>query len=320
MFDIGRKFRLRRAVKEAFDNLPIGICFFDRNGMVTLCNTQMNKLVYEISGNDIRYIDDIFNLLGEERSSGGTVIMVDGKAWRFRPDIVIDEYEDCYTQITATDVDELYAYRLKLEETSRKLERAGERMRKLTENIRTVIREEEILGMKIRVHDDIGRSVIATRSLLNNNRPTNELDLTVWKNAVRLLMRDNEKNSGTYSYDISEQLKETSSVLGIEINITGDIPDLFYNKIFITAVRECASNAVRHAGASTVNVKCSKSGGRQWIALSNDGRVPDSTVTEGGGLSSLRDRIEKSGGTMNINSYPFFELVISFPLKKEVTL
>lgn len=27
MFDIGRKFRLRRAVKEAFDNLPIGICF-----------------------------------------------------------------------------------------------------------------------------------------------------------------------------------------------------------------------------------------------------------------------------------------------------
>ncbi|MFR2154158.1 MAG: hypothetical protein ACLS48_05300 [[Eubacterium] siraeum] len=33
-------------------------------------------------------------------------------------------------------------------------------MRKLTENIRTVIREEEILSMKIRVHDDIGRSVV----------------------------------------------------------------------------------------------------------------------------------------------------------------
>lgn len=66
-------------------------------------------------------------------------------------------------------------------------------MRKLTENIRTVIREEEILSMKIRVHDDIGRSVIATRNLLSNNRPTSELDLTAWKNAVRLLMRDNEK-------------------------------------------------------------------------------------------------------------------------------
>ena len=129
-----------------------------------------------------------------------------------------------------------------------------------------------------------------------------------------------EKNSGTYSYDISGQLKETSSVLGIKINVEGDIPDPFYYKIFITAVRECATNAVRHAGAAKLNVKCSKCGGRQWIALSNDGRAPDSTVTEGGGLSSFRDRIEKSGGTMNINSYPFFELVISFPLKKEVTL
>ena len=174
--------------------------------------------------------------------------------------------------------------------------------------------------MKIRVHDDIGRSVIATRNLLSNNRPTSELDLTAWKNAVRLLMRENEENYGANSYDISGQLKETSSVLGIEINVEGDIPDPFYYKIFITAVRECATNAVRHAGATKLNVKCSKSGGRQWIALSNDGKAPDCIVCEGGGLSSLHDRVEKSGGTMSINSYPFFELVISFPLNKEVTL
>ena len=133
-------------------------------------------------------------------------------------------------------------------------------------------------------------------------------------------MRDNEKSYGSNSYDISGQLKETSSVLGIKINVEGDIPDPFYYKIFITAVRECATNAVRHAGATKLNVKCSKSGGRQWIALSNDGKAPISAVTEGGGLSSLHDRVEKSGGTMSINSYPYFELVISFPLNKEVTL
>ena len=62
-------------------------------------------------------------------------------------------------------------------------------------------------------------------------------------------MRDNEKKlRSKQSYDISGQLKETSSVLGIEINVEGDIPDPFYYKIFITAVRECATNAVRHAG------------------------------------------------------------------------
>ena len=252
--------------------------------------------------------------------NSGSVVLVKGKAWRFRLDVASLNGVGYYTQVTATDVDELYKRQLQLEESSRKLERAGRRMRKLTENIRTVIREEEILSMKIRVHDDIGRSVIATRNLLSNNRPTSELDLTAWKNAVRLLMRENGENYGANSYDISGQLKETSSVLGIKINVEGDIPDPFYYKIFITAVRECATNAVRHAGATKLNVKCSKSGGRQWIALSNDGKAPISAVTEGGGLSSLHDRVEKSGGTMSINSYPYFELVISFPLNKEVTL
>ena len=29
------------AVKEALDNLPTGICFFDRRGLPVLCNLQM---------------------------------------------------------------------------------------------------------------------------------------------------------------------------------------------------------------------------------------------------------------------------------------
>ena len=35
-------------------------------------------------------------------------------------------------------------------------------------------------------------------------------------------------------------------------------------------------------------------------------KAPVSTSTEGGGLSSLHDRVKKSGGTMSINSYPYF--------------
>lgn len=318
MRGLGRRYLLRRTVKDAFDNLPSGICFFDSNGIAVLCNKQMDRLIYELKGFDVQCLSDLQDIFSEHNS--GSVVLVKGKAWRFRLDVASLNGVGYYTQVTATDVDELYKRQLQLEESSRKLERAGRRMRKLTENIRTVIREEEILSMKIRVHDDIGRSVIATRNLLSNNRPTSELDLTAWKNAVRLLMRDNEKSYGSNSYDISGQLKETSSVLGIKINVEGDIPDPFYYKIFVTAVRECATNAVRHAGATKLNVKCSKSGGRQWIALSNDGKAPVSAVTEGGGLSSLHDRVEKSGGTMSINSYPYFELVISFPLNKEVTL
>ena len=43
----------RAVVKEAFDNLPSGICFFDKNGMVKLCNYQMHRLVFALHRPDV---------------------------------------------------------------------------------------------------------------------------------------------------------------------------------------------------------------------------------------------------------------------------
>lgn len=44
MQGLGRRYLLRRTVKDAFDNLPSGICFFDSNGIAVLCNRQMDRL------------------------------------------------------------------------------------------------------------------------------------------------------------------------------------------------------------------------------------------------------------------------------------
>lgn len=32
------------AIKESFDRLPTGVCFFDRTGSIVLCNRQMYQL------------------------------------------------------------------------------------------------------------------------------------------------------------------------------------------------------------------------------------------------------------------------------------
>ena len=144
MQGLGRRYLLRRTVKDAFDNLPSGICFFDSNGIAVLCNRQMDRLIYELKGFDVQCLSELQDIFSEHNS--GSVVLVKGKAWRFRLDVISLNGVGYYTQVTATDVDELYRRQLQLEESSRKLERAGRRMRKLTENIRTVIREEEILG------------------------------------------------------------------------------------------------------------------------------------------------------------------------------
>ena len=46
------------------------------------------------------------------------------------------------------------------------------------------------------------------------------------------------------------------------------------------------------------------------VRIRNNGNQPDNEITEGGGLSNIRQKIEKAGGYMKIQSTPEFELCI----------
>lgn len=166
----------KNSVKEALDNLPSGVCFFDKNGFVTLCNHQMQRIVFEMTGKDLQSLLE----LEHDLSGNEVVLLKDGSAWRFSREKITTDDGTVYTQVTASDITELYLRSKDLEEDNRKLKEYAERMRRLSANIITLIREEEILNMKMRVHDDIGRSVIATRRFLQQKRPMEELDLTEW--------------------------------------------------------------------------------------------------------------------------------------------
>jgi len=41
---------------------------------------------------------------------------------------------------------------------------------------------------------------------------------------------------------------------------------------------------------------------------------------EGGGLSTLRRRVERAGGTMTVQSFPQFKLTVTIPKEKEGVL
>ena len=103
MRGLGRRYLLRRTVKDAFDNLPSGICFFDSNGIAVLCNRQMDRLIYELKGFDVQCLSELQDIFSEHNS--GSVVLVKGKAWRFRLDVVFLNGVGYYTQVTATDVD-----------------------------------------------------------------------------------------------------------------------------------------------------------------------------------------------------------------------
>ena len=190
------KWFIRNSVKEAFDNLPSGICFFDKNGILTLCNHQMYRLFFALTGKDLQSLAEMQELLSDDATAQSRQNQVflqdDGTAWRFTLETITTSDKKIYTQVIASDVTELYSKTKELEQDNIALAEYAKRMRRLFANTIALIREEEILNMKMRVHDDIGRSVISTRRFLQQNRPMEELDLTPWKNAVSLLRHEIE--------------------------------------------------------------------------------------------------------------------------------
>lgn len=307
----------RNAVKEALDRLPSGVCFFDKNGFVVLCNYQMHRLIFSLSGRDLQSLSELEELLNTGLSAIGPgkdiFLLNDGSAWRFSKENVVTKDEITYTQIIAADVTTLYLRQKELEENNRRLQDYARRMRRLSANIVALTREEEILKMKMHVHNDIGRSMIATRQFIQQNKPMEELDMTVWKNAVRLLKNDHE-----YPADKEPlaRLLLAAENLNIKIILEGRLPEeTDAAELLVAVLWDCMTNAVRHAGATELYGRLSGDGHMAYMTVTNNGAVPDRAIVEGGGLSSLRTRIRKSGGTMSIKSTPGFELTVSVPVR-----
>ena len=312
---------IRNSVKEAFDNLPSGICFFDKNGILTLCNHQMYRVFFALTGKDLQSLSELQEFLNDNtatQSRENQVFLQDDKtAWRFTLETITTSDKKIYTQVIASDVTELYSKTKELEQDNIALVQYSKRMRRLFANTIALIREEEILNMKMRVHDDIGRSVISTRRFLQQNRPMEELDLTPWKNAVSLLRHEVELSE---EQDAVAGLMSAAYSIGIKIILDGSLPKNAAGEILISAIRECMTNAVRHAGAKELYVHITGDENTAVAVITNNGAVPNGEITLGGGLTSLKLRIEKCGGTMRVKHSPQFELTVSIPLTSEEKL
>jgi signal transduction histidine kinase len=96
----------------------------------------------------------------------------------------------------------------------------------------------------------------------------------------------------------------------LEAKATPPLPDDLKLLLF-HSVRELLSNVVRHAGVKRASVKLAHSGERQVEILVRDRgkgfdpqRIPSYSAGEGFGLFSIRERLHRLGGHMEIQSVP----------------
>lgn len=333
IWDIAGLWRLKRqalsrdSIKQALDMLPSGICYFTPSGSVKLCNGQMDSLFRRIAQSDLQTLSELREALSECDACSGviclsrerqTYLFPDGKAWRYRQTEVKDSDGALYTEAVFSDVTELYNKNLELKAQIKRLNAISRELKWLSDNVLILTREKEVLSAKTKLHDDMGAGLIAIRHILHHNRTeaaANAMDL--FHRAVSAIKYDNTYPQGHGELD---RFLQDAEAIGIKVDLSGELPEQEeLRRVMILAMRECLTNSVRHAGATTIYITVEKKGDSVSVKITNDGRPPETEVVPKGGLHNLYRHIMDLGGTMEIQSKPSFTLTVVLPVIKEGT-
>ena len=328
IWDIAGLCRLRRqalgrdSIKQALDMLPSGICYFAPSGRVKLCNRQMDSLFHTISQGDLQTLAELQDALSDCDACSGvirlswerqTYLFPDGKAWRYRQSEVKASDGATYTEAVFSDITELYNKNLELKAQIKQLNAISRELKWLSDNALILTREKEVLSAKTKLHDDMGAGLIAIRHILHHNRTEEEANaMDLFRQAVSAIKYDNAYPRGRSELD---RFLHDAEAIGIKANLSGDLPEQEeLRHVMILAMRECLTNSVRHAGATTIHITAEKKGDSVSVKITNDGRSPETEVVPKGGLHNLYRHIIDFGGTMEIQSKPSFALTVVLPV------
>ena len=243
-----------------------------------------------------------------ERSSSGIFFFPSGNVRQFNSNRIAVSGEEGWRQITAQDITELYRVREQLESENRRLAETNRKLRAMYARMTDDIREKESLEMKIRVHDTMGRSLITIQDIMENPDEADK-KLAELKEAVSILSDSPTPPDG----DIADEMRNCEK-LGVRLILNGYLPkDSGLERIVIAAIRECATNCVRHAHGTYIAVDIQERHSIYSVTITNDGEKPKGKITEGSGLSSLRRSVEAAGGEMLMAHSPRFALLLNLP-------
>ncbi|MGN0564852.1 MAG: ATP-binding protein [Candidatus Heritagella sp.] len=307
------------AIKEATDDLSSGVCFADASGRIILCNRQMGKLSSELLGSYPQTAGELENALisppkkSRVRKISDDPVLYrfsDGTIWRFRR----SELPDGICQFTAQDVTALHEANESLRADNEELKAVNEKLRRMYDRLADRIREQELLDLKMRIHDNIGASLIAISDMMNHEADGDmDKQLAILQDAVSYLTNDRPAPHDTF-----EEARQKAAAMKVSLILKGSIPqDTADESLIVAAARECVTNCVNHAKGNRVTVEITERVDIWHITITNNGEVPRGKIIEGGGLSNLRKSVEAAGGEMSLSHSPVFALILNLPRKEK---
>ncbi|WP_024855996.1 sensor histidine kinase [Ruminococcus albus] len=303
-----------QSLEDGLNSMPDGVAFVSSKGVPLLVNSTMQRLFRESMGSpyfDIRDFEYsmqnqtlIVGCSADIHGKGYYLHLSDGSVWDIQKSLMMIDGRKVW-ELLAYDVTERYRKSLELEERNVHLEEVNRSIRNYTREMNAIIREEEVLAAKIRIHDDVGRALLALKSYLIRGGDREDL-IEMWQFTAGLLSGENTPDD---SADPIGALKEAADAVGVKLILNGDIPRKL-RKLIAIAIHECLTNTVKHADGSELTVDITDEDGIVTVVFTNDGKPPESEISESGGLKSLRSTVEQFRGEMEIASEPRFMLTI----------
>ena len=317
------------SIKEAIDTLPDAVCFFLPNGEAKLCNYQMYRLFYDLSGVDLQNLTEFREKVRqasmEQKKSrdsaaafdtaGGIYLTVHDRVWQHHEYTVETSAGHC-TEEVFSDVTLLHERRQTLERQVEELQKMRGEMKELSDNVEALAREKELLAVKTRLHDQLGAGLILVRRTLQGEMPPEESEdafRTLWSVVYSL---DGTSSEAAVQDDIGEFFRD-AELVGVRVELEGEIPaQSRIREIFQIAARETLTNSVRHGEASVLKIEITHTDDIWKFCFRNNGKPAEGDVIPKGGLKNVMHYVQSAGGEMQIAGQPEFELRITLPSRQ----
>ena len=322
-----------KMIKKAIDSYPGGICFSALDGRVILVNEKMNQLMLELTGHTILNAKVAWEELANFASNGKAEKLTqswlpkdpdkesihqqlffrfsDSSVWRFELRFLASNT----VQIEAAEITELYRLSEELYENTIRLQDMQKRQKALLDSIVEVNLNKEILAAKMHIHDELGHCLLATTKAITEDRLAENADTLrkSWNSTIQ----DFSNISTVWTVpdsSLQPELMQVAELIGCKVIFLGEQPKSRKAlQLLYAAIREALTNAVRHVNATELMVKIEQDEKSYHIEISDNGSVSVSSITEGNGLSALRQRLEQEGASLKVLCDNSVSLIIDIP-------
>lgn len=306
------------SIKEAIDNLPVGICCYESNGQVMMKNNMMENICLAYTGdvllNAVSFRNAVYS--DYKHTEDEAVIILNGDKVFSISDNSFSEEEPMLRVLTAADITEQYKNTQRLKAQQELVVKLNKELSEYGKQIVSSITAKEVLNAKVKLHDELGANLLAIKRYILSGGTIEEriaIENILHKNLQYLKNATVTKEKDEYAV-----ILETAQKLDMKIKVVGELTDIEPQRhVIVTGIHECLTNTIRHAGGDELTVILEEDANQLIAKFTNNGSAPESEIKEQGGLALLRALVEESNGTMQILSSPIFELILKLP-KEEI--